>query len=83
MKLAIYAKPKDFEFIDETHAVLVAQNKYDMEANYEKLQNADCANSQSGSDGGMLEDINNFIWCYSPGTGQPGNGGNGGNERNI
>lgn len=72
----IYAKPKDFEFIDETHAVLVAQNKYNMEANYEKLQNADRADSRSDSDGGMLKDTNNFIWCYDTGSGYPGNGGN-------
>lgn len=24
----LYAKPKDFEFIDETHAMLVVQNKF-------------------------------------------------------
>ena len=26
----IYAKPRDFEFIDEIHATLVAQNKYNL-----------------------------------------------------
>lgn len=58
----IYAKPKDFEFVDETHAMLVAQNNYNhMEANNEKVQNTDCTNPESGPDGGMLKDIDEFI----------------------
>lgn len=62
----IYAKPKDFEFVDDIQAVLVAQNNYNrMEANDEKLQNADCINLESDSDGGMLKDIAKFIKRYS------------------
>ena len=61
----LYAKPKDFEFVDETHAILVAQNNYDhMEDNNEKVQNANCANPESNSDGGMLKDIDEFIERY-------------------
>lgn len=61
----LYAKPKDFEFIDETHAMLVTQNKYNhMEANHEKVQNADCINLESDSNGGMLKDIDEFIKRY-------------------
>ena len=42
----ICAKPKDFEFVDEIHAFLVAQNNYNhTEANYEKDQNVTCYNS--------------------------------------
>ena len=45
----LYAKPKDFEFVDETHARLVSQNKYNhMEAHDEKLQNADGADADAG-----------------------------------
>ena len=72
----VYAKPKDFKFIDEIHAVLVAENKYNnMEANHEELQNADRTDSKSDSDGGMLKDINNYIQCYNPKFAHPGNGG--------
>lgn len=53
----IYAKPKDFEFVDEVHAVLANQNKYNMEANYEKLQNSDCADFKFDSDGRMLSSL--------------------------
>lgn len=61
----LYAKPKDFEFVDETHAILVAQNNYNhMEANNEKVQNADCINLESDSDGGMLKNIDEFIKRY-------------------
>lgn len=52
----LYAKPGDFEFVDEIHATLVAQNNYNhMEANHEKVQNVDCINLESDSDGGMLK----------------------------
>lgn len=62
----LYAKPKDFEFVDETHALLVVQNNYNhMEANHEKVQNADCINLESDSNGGMLKDIDKFIGRYS------------------
>lgn len=61
----VYAKPKDFEFVDEIHARLVSQNKYNhMEAHDEKLQNADGADAESDSDGGMLKDVNEFIERY-------------------
>ncbi len=61
----LYAKPKDFEFIDEIHAMLVAQNNYNhTEANHEKVQNADCANLNSNSDGGMLKDVDEFVERY-------------------
>ena len=61
----IYTKPRDFEFVDEIHATLVAQNNYNhMEANHEKVQNADCANLESDSDGGMLKDVDEFIERY-------------------
>lgn len=63
----VYAKPKDFEFVDETHAILVTQNKYDhMEANNEKTQNSDGVDAESNSDGGMLKDIDEFINRYGP-----------------
>lgn len=61
----VYAKPKDFEFVDETHAMLVTQNKYDhMEANDEKVQNPDGVDAEPNSDGGMLKDIDEFINRY-------------------
>lgn len=61
----LYAKPKDFEFVDETHAMLVTQNNYNhMEENHEKVQNADCADPESDSDGRMLKDVNEFIERY-------------------
>ena len=61
----LYARPKDFEFVDETHAILVAQNNYNhTEANHEKVQNADCANLDSNPDGGMFKDIDEFIERY-------------------
>ena len=61
----LYAKPRDFEFVDEIHATLVSQNNYNhMEANHEKVQNADCINLESDSDGGMLKDIDRFIERY-------------------
>lgn len=61
----IYAKPRDFGFVDEIHAMLVTLNKYNhMEANHEKVQNADCVNLESDSDGRMLKDIEKFIERY-------------------
>lgn len=63
----VYAKPKDFEFVDEIHAILVTQNKYDhMEAHDEKVQNANSTDAESNSDGGMLKDIDEFINRYGP-----------------
>lgn len=44
---------------------LVTLNKYNhMEANHEKVQNADCVNLESDSDGRMLKDIDKFIERY-------------------
>lgn len=61
----VYAKPRDFEFVDEIHAMLVTLNKYNhMEANHEKVQNADRVNLESDSDGRMLKDIDKFIERY-------------------
>ena len=61
----IYVKPRDFEFVDEIHAVLVAQNNYNhTEANHEKVQNTDCANLDPNSDDGMLKDIDEFVERY-------------------
>lgn len=61
----LYAKPRDFEFVDETHAILVAQNNYNhMEVNNEKVQNTDCTNLESDFDGRMLKDIDEFVERY-------------------